>query len=100
MSGKHDRKRRGSEADAAVAGARAGRGGLLLLIAAGFAVAVVFSIFVGVVPPVLGLVAIGVVLSVVFWLIRAHLPAILLVFVAVLLAGTVITRRSPKLMPD
>jgi hypothetical protein len=72
----------------------------MLMIACGLAMAVMYSIFVGAVPPVSGLVAIGVVLSVAFWLIRAHLPAILLVFVTVLLAGTVITRRPPKLLPD
>jgi hypothetical protein len=75
---------------------RGKRPGLLLLLAVGLAGGVLLAIYMGRLPPVAGMGAVGVVLVTLFWLMRAHLPSILLVFVAVLLAGVLTTQRPPK----
>jgi hypothetical protein len=70
--------------------------GWWLLLAIFIAAAMVLSIYKGALPPVTGVAATALVLVTLFWLMRAHLPSILLVFVAVLLAGVVTTQRPPK----
>lgn len=76
------------------------RGGLMLLGACAIAGIVVVSIFAGALPPVAGMLAVALVVMTGFWLIRAHLPSILLVFVTVLLVSVVATQRLPKWRPD
>jgi hypothetical protein len=61
---------------------------------------VVLLVFVGMLPPLAGAMAVALVVAAVFWLIRAQLPSILLVFVAVLLVSVVFTHRLPKMRPD
>jgi hypothetical protein len=76
------------------------RAGVTLLLACAIAAGLVLSIFAGALPPVAGLVAVALLLTAVFWRIRAHLPSILLVFIAVLFAAVVVTHRLPKLRAD
>ncbi len=73
---------------------------VMLLAACAIAAGLVWSVYSDALPPVAGLVAVALVLIAVFWQIRAHLPSILLVFIAVLLAGVVVTHRLPKLRAD
>lgn len=60
----------------------------------------VLMITVGILPVAFGIVAVAIVLTTVFWLLRAHLPSIMLVFVSALLVSVVATQRLPKLRPD
>jgi hypothetical protein len=76
------------------------RPGLTFLVACALAFIAVLLIFAGVLPSVSGIFAVALVLTALFWLIRAQLSFILLVFVAVLLASVVATQRLPKLRPD
>jgi hypothetical protein len=80
---------------------RSGKRGLVVFVVVfAIAVAVVLSIAAGALPPVTGTLAVALVVATLFWLIRNHLPSILLVFVAVLLGGVLTTQRWPKLRPD
>ncbi|HEU4887118.1 MAG TPA: sulfatase-like hydrolase/transferase [Thermoanaerobaculia bacterium] len=76
---------------------RTGRTFLIAFVAAGV---MLLLISLGVLPPVFGLLAVAVVLATIFWKIREQLPSILLVFVVVLLASVVITKRPPKVRPN
>ncbi|HEV3486620.1 MAG TPA: sulfatase-like hydrolase/transferase [Vicinamibacterales bacterium] len=76
------------------------RGVLLFLLVLALAAGAVLSIYTGALPPNAGIVAVALVLLTLFWLLRAHLPRILLVFFAVLLIGAAVTRRLPKLRAD
>jgi Sulfatase len=60
----------------------------------------VFLILEGALPPVAGMLAVALILTTGFWLLRVHLPSILLVFVTVLLVSVVVTRPSPKIRAD
>ena len=80
--------------------ARRTRPGRIALIVGGITGAVLLLMFLGLLPPVSGMVAFAVVLTTVFWLIRTHLPSILLVFVAVLLVSVLITQPLPKIRAD
>ncbi|HEX2123872.1 MAG TPA: sulfatase-like hydrolase/transferase [Thermoanaerobaculia bacterium] len=79
---------------------RTSRAGATVLLACAVGASLLWSVFTGALPPVAGFVAVALVLTAVFWQIRAHLPSILLVFVAVMLAGVVVTHRLPKLRAD
>lgn len=71
-----------------------------LVVAGAIAAGLVQSVSAGRLPPVAGLMAVAIVVTTIFWQLRAHLPSILLVFVAVLLATVVATQRVPKLRGD
>ncbi len=88
------------DVDVSKANRRRFRGGPTLLGVCAIAGIVVWSIFAGVLPPFAGMLAAALVLTTIFWLIRAHLPSILLVFVTVLLVSVVATQRLPKWRPD
>jgi hypothetical protein len=60
----------------------------------------VWAIFAAILPPAAGIVAVALVLTTAFWLLRAHLPSILLVFVLVLFVSILVTAPIPKLRPD
>jgi hypothetical protein len=79
---------------------RGGGSAPLLLLAFAIAACVLLLIARHVLPPVAGLLAVAAILTAVFWQIRAHLPSILLVFTAVLLASVVATQRPPRIRPD
>jgi hypothetical protein len=76
------------------------RAGLTFLVFCAIAGGAVALIFAGVLPSIYGIAAIALVLTAFFWLIRAQLPSILLVFAAVLLASVAVTQQAPKLRPD
>lgn len=76
------------------------RAALPLVVACAIALSAVPLIFAGVLPSASGIVVAALVLTTLFWLIRDHLPAMLIVFVAVLLVSVVATNRLPKLRPD
>jgi hypothetical protein len=79
---------------------RGSRAGRMLAGVCVLAVCVLLLIATGVLPSIIGFLAIGLVLSTIFWQVRTHLPSILLVFVTVMLVSVVITRGLPKLRPD
>src|SRR5215211_2296462 len=66
---------------------RGNRARRTLLVLFGIAAVVVLFIFVGMLPPMTGSLAVALVVAAVFWLIRAQLPSILLVVVTVLLVS-------------
>lgn len=76
------------------------RTGLTILVATSLAGILLLAIFTGILPPAFGLVAVALVLTAVFWIMRAHLHSILLVFLGVLLVSVIVTHRIPKLRPD
>jgi hypothetical protein len=76
------------------------RGAWVLLLVCVLAAGVMLSIARGALPPVCGFVALALVVTTVFWLIRAQLASILLVFVSVLLVSVVATQRLPNIRAD
>jgi hypothetical protein len=88
------------EGEVGQAGGARRRAWRIALVLGGIAAGVPLAIAVGLLPPVFGMVALAVVLTTVFWLIRAQLPSILLVFVVVLLISMIFTRRLPKLRSE
>lgn len=70
------------------------------LVSCAIAGLLVLSIFTAILPPSVGIVAVAIVLVSAFWLLRTHLPSILLVFMGVLLVSVVVTGRVPKLRRD
>jgi hypothetical protein len=76
------------------------RGGLTILVVTSVAGILLLTIFAGILPPAFGVVATALVLTTVFWIMRAHVHSILLVFVGVLLVSVIVTHRIPKLRPD
>lgn len=87
-----------------VAAPDANRGGtrafVFFLLVCAVAAGIVLAIGRGLLPPFAGIVALALVVTTLFWLIRAHLPSILLVFVVVLLGGVVTNHRWPKLRAE
>lgn len=73
------------------------RPGVVLGFGAALTGVIILLIFAGRLPPAAGAWAFAFLLTAFFWIIREHLPAILLVFVTVLLASVVVTHRAPKL---
>ncbi|HKR63686.1 MAG TPA: sulfatase-like hydrolase/transferase [Thermoanaerobaculia bacterium] len=66
----------------------------------GILLLVILLIFSGLLPPVAGLAAVGLLVVSIFWFIRENLAPILLVFAGVLFLSVVVTHRAPKLRPD
>jgi hypothetical protein len=81
-------------------GVRPPRNWVLLLLVCAIAAGVVFLVFAGMLPAMVGGVAVALVLTAFFWVLRSHLHSILLVFVGVLLAGAIATQRVPKMRAD
>jgi hypothetical protein len=73
------------------------RPAVTLLLVCGAAAGLLAGIFAGALPPAAGLAAVTLVVATVFWHLRRHLPALLLVFFAVLLATVVAGHRWPRL---
>jgi hypothetical protein len=70
--------------------------GLLIVIACAIAGFLLLMIFAGMLAPATGMLGVALVVLAVFWSIRDHLPAILFVFVSVLLVTVVITEPAPR----
>jgi hypothetical protein len=62
----------------------------------GAAIPIVLAYF-GVVPPVASLVAVAILLGALYWTLRAHVHAILLVFLAVIAVTTIASRPAPRI---
>ena len=86
--------------DVPVVNRKRSRAWLPILVAIAIAAGLLLSIVVGALPSTAGIVAIAVVLTAIFWQLRAHVPSILLVFATVLLVSVVVTQRAPKIRPD
>jgi hypothetical protein len=77
-------------------GRRVFRPTLMILIASAILGFLLLLIFAGTMPSPAGMVGVALVVLAVFWAVRDHLPAILLVFASVLFVTVVITEPAPR----